>query len=94
MKIKIIFAILIVCMFISCEKGQKEAQKTDGPTKESSLKIEDLEHPIRIQYIERKGMNYMIISTPSSDGGVHVVNLTLDSVMVRRYELDLIEIDS
>ncbi|MEK6829052.1 MAG: hypothetical protein AABY15_02915 [Nanoarchaeota archaeon] len=77
---KFIIFIFISLAITSCEFSAQE----------ETTEVENL-NGVTVRYFTKRGMDYMIISTST---GAHVINLTLDSLMVNHYSKQLIEIDS
>lgn len=80
-----VYAMLAV-VFSSCERENSKRVVT-GPT--VTQNYEDIVYPVRLQYIERNGMKYMIASGHWGESGPSICNLTLDSLQVEFYRRSL-----
>lgn len=83
---KIQFFALILLFALSCE--QKSSNKVETDAYESS-DYEVVGFPVKIHYMERNGMEYMIASGSYGEAGVSICNLTLDSLQVEFYKKSL-----
>lgn len=89
-----LFVLIIVSVtfgtaFNGCVDSSGESSTiTPSPKKEKAevKKMELLEYPVKIQYVEREGMEYMITSATYGEAGVHVRNLTLDKEQLEYYQ--------
>lgn len=100
MKVKNIIALLVALIFLaiivtmtSCCASAKEETKTVETTKPVDTvnysHYEVIGHPVIVQHIKRKGMEYLIISGKYSEAGVAITNLTLDSLQAEYYKSKL-----
>ena len=82
-----LYAILAV-VFSSCE-GDKTESKRVVTKARVTQNYEEIGYPVKLHYIERKGMKYMIASGQYGEAGVSICNLTLDSLQVEFYNRSL-----
>ena len=82
-----LYAMLAV-VFSSCE-GDKTESKRVVTEARVTQNYEEIGYPVKLHYIERKGMKYMIASGQFSEAGVSICNLTLDSLQVEFYKRSL-----
>ena len=75
-----LYAMLAV-VFSSCEGNKTESKKvvTEARTTQN---YEEIGYPVKLHYVERSGMRYMIASGLYGEAGVSICNLTLDSLQV------------
>jgi hypothetical protein len=80
-----LYAILAV-VFFSCEKKNSKRVVTEA---RFTNNYEEIGYPVKLHYIEKGGMKYMIASGQFGEAGVSVCNLTLDSLQVEFYKRSL-----
>lgn len=80
----ILLMLALSTIFISCNEDKTskivitEANTTDN--------YEVIGYPVKLHYIKRSGMNYMIASGYYGEAGTSITNLTLDSLQVEYYK--------
>ena len=89
--LKRIYLVLILCVitgftFMGCEDNSKKTKITEAY---ETADYEKIGFPVRLQSIERGGMNYIIASGTYGESGVDICNITLDSLMVEYYKQEL-----
>jgi len=73
---KTLIIIITALLFYSCaDREIKQAVQTN-----------ELTYPVGIQYFQKDGMDYMIVYTGRSQGGVSLRNLTLDKIQIEYYK--------
>jgi len=77
-----LYAMLAV-VFSSCERENSKRVVTEARVTNN---YEEIGYPVKLHYIERSGMKYMIASGQFGDSGVSIRNLTLDSLQVEFYK--------
>jgi len=82
-----LYAMLAV-VFSSCD-GDKTESKRVVTEAIVTQNYEKIGYPVKLHYIERSGMKYMIASGEYGDAGVSICNLTLDSLQVEFYKRSL-----
>jgi len=80
-----LYAMLVV-VFSSCENENSKRVVTEERVTKN---YEEIGYPVKLHYIERNGMKYMIASGQFGDAGVSICNLTLDSLQVEFYKRSL-----
>lgn len=80
-----LYAMLAV-VFSSCESENSKRVVTESRVTNN---YEEIGYPVRLHYIERSGMKYMIASGQFGESGVSIRNLTLDSLQVEFYKRSL-----
>ncbi len=70
--------LLLAVVFSSCDGDKTKSKITQ--------KYEEIGYPVKLHYIERCGMKYMIASGQYGEAGVSISNLTLDSLQVEFYK--------
>ena len=81
---KNLLSVLVVIMLISCGSAESGNQK-----EQEKIRIRELKRHKCIQYFNEGGMNYIVVHSTNSSGGVSVVNLTLDSLKTEYYKKEL-----
>lgn len=81
--------ILLVCVFISCQPVESTETKEVKTEKYKADDYERIGYPVKIHTLERSGMKYIIASGTYGEAGVDISNVTLDSLMVEYYKLEL-----
>jgi hypothetical protein len=79
-----LYAILAV-VFSSCESGSGNSKRVVTEARVTN-NYEEIGYPVKLHYIERSGMKYMIASGQFGEAGVSIRNLTLDSLQVEFYK--------
>lgn len=72
-------------VFSSCEGDKVESKKVVTEAR-ITRNYEEIGYPVKLHYIERSGMKYMIASGSFGEAGVSICNLTLDSLQVEFYK--------
>ena len=80
-----LYAMLAV-VFSSCESKNSKRVVTEARVTQN---YEEIGYPVKLHYIERSGMKYMIASGQFGEAGVSICNLTLDSLQVEFYKRSL-----
>ena len=80
-----LYAMLAV-VFSSCESKNSKRVVTEARVTQN---YEEIGYPVKLHYIERSGMKYMIASGRLGEAGVSICNLTLDSLQVEFYKRSL-----
>lgn len=80
-----LYAMLAV-VFSSCESANSKRVVTEARLTQN---YEEIGYPVKLHYIERSGMKYMIASGQFGEAGVSICNLTLDSLQVEFYKRSL-----
>ena len=80
-----LYAMLVV-VFSSCENENSKRVATEARVTKN---YEEIGYPVKLHYIERSGMKYMIASGQFGEAGVSICNLTLDSLQVEFYKRSL-----
>jgi len=75
--------VLLAVVFSSCERENSKRVVTEARVTNN---YEEIGYPVKLHYIERSGMKYMIASGQFGDSGVSIRNLTLDSLQVEFYK--------
>jgi|688.fasta_scaffold02274_53 hypothetical protein len=81
-----LYAMLAV-VFSSCD-GDTESKRVVTEARVTQ-NYEEIGYPVKLHYIERSGMKYMIASGQYGEAGVSICNLTLDSLQVEFYKRSL-----
>ena len=82
-----LYAMLAV-VFSSCEADKTESKRVVTEAR-VTRNYEEIGYQVKLHYIERSGMKYMIASGQYSEAGVSICNLTLDSLQVEFYKRSL-----
>ena len=82
-----LYAMLVVVLS-SCDGGKTESKRVITETRVTK-NYEEIGYPVKLHYIERSGMKYMIASGQYGEAGVSIRNLTLDSLQVEFYKRSL-----
>lgn len=80
-----LYAMLAV-VFSSCESKNSKRVVSEARVTQN---YEEIGYPVKLHYIERSGMKYMIASGQFGEAGVSICNLTLDSLQVEFYKRSL-----
>jgi hypothetical protein len=80
-----LYAMLAV-VFSSCENENSKRVVTEARVTNN---YEEIGYPVKLHYIEKGGMKYMIASGQFGEAGVSICNLTLDSLQVEFYKRSL-----
>jgi len=81
------FAIVLLSVVLSsCEEENSKRIVTEARVTNN---YEEIGYPVKLHYIERSGMKYMIASGQFGEAGVSISNLTLDSLQVEFYKRSL-----
>jgi len=82
-----LYAMLAVVLS-SCDGGKTESKRVVTEARVTQ-NYEEIGYPVKLHYIERSGMKYMIASGQYGEAGVSICNLTLDSLQVEFYKRSL-----
>ena len=77
---------MLAVVFSSCESENSKRVVTEARVTNN---YEEIGYPVKLHYIERNGMKYMIASGKFGEAGVSICNLTLDSLQVEFYKRSL-----
>jgi hypothetical protein len=85
---KLTAAIMIItiyaCSHYACSDNSIINKKTTDARNTNNY--EEIGHPVKLHYIQRSGMKYLIASGLYGDAGVSIANITLDSIQVEFYK--------
>jgi hypothetical protein len=85
MRIFILITIMALnTVLSSCDIQTNEEISIGKPSQ--NIEIGSIDYPVKVQYITRKEMNYMIASGTNSNSGTSICNLTLDSLQLEYYK--------
>ena len=87
-KTAIALYVMLAVVFPSCN-GDKTVSKKVVTEARVTQNYEEIGYPVKLHYIERCGMKYMIASGQYGEAGVSISNLTLDSLQVEFYKRSL-----
>jgi hypothetical protein len=77
---------LYAMLMIGVSSCESEKSKTIVTEARATSDYELIGYPVKLHYIKRCGMKYMIASGLYGEAGVSVCNLTLDSLQVEFYK--------
>lgn len=85
-KTAITLCVILAVVFSSCKSGETKRVVTESYHDNN---FEMLGYPVKLHYVKRSGMKYMIASGTFGEAGVSICNLTLDSLQVEFYKRSL-----
>lgn len=85
-KTAITLCVILAVVFSSCTSKETKRVETESYHDNN---FEVLGYPVKLHYVERSGMKYMIASGTYGEAGVSICNLTLDSLQVEFYKRSL-----
>jgi hypothetical protein len=85
-KTAITLCVILAVVFSSCTIEETKRVETESYHDND---FEVLGYPVKLHYVKRSGMKYMIASGSYGEAGVSICNLTLDSLQVEFYKRSL-----
>lgn len=84
----VIIAICTMLAIVFCSCVNSDSKKVITEARETK-DYEEIGYPVKLHYVEKSGMKYMIASGHFGEAGVSISNLTLDSLQVEYYKRSL-----
>jgi PBP1b-binding outer membrane lipoprotein LpoB len=76
-------SLMLAVVFSSCKNAESKKTMPDLIVKNET---EEISYPVKLHYIEKSGMKFMISSGGCCESGTSIRNLTLDSLQVAFYK--------
>jgi hypothetical protein len=87
-KTTIVLYAMLAFVLSSCNNEKTESNRVVTKAR-ITQNYEEIGYPVKLHYVERSGMKYMIASGSYGEAGVSICNLTLDSLQVEFYKRSL-----